>query len=286
MCNGIDESLLGVNLAPFGYGIVSPYDVKPIGEKRLSYNYSRVNGSGGKITNLPKEITTVDNLYEFIQRMFPPLSTIRGFYNGEFEEIRSGIFNKNKKFDTFRYFGTDDIHYYEEGMCLLDAIRLFKTNRAGFGLGIALNGGINEEYSGATNYLLWKFLPIFTLDNDEKQKFQDFYKEFREWYFKDNPDSKDQLTKKMLDLFRNAYRYSDVETAFIALSGIWELFAQQFPEEDSPIGEGVSVRIRQSVSRMVRNRGIVKGKNQDNLYDRMGYLYHQRSIIIHKDEDE
>jgi len=90
----------------------------------------------------------------------------------------------------------------------------------------------------------------------------------------------------MLDLFRLAYRNNNPEVAFLILSETWELFAQQFPEEYSPIGNGISERIRQSVSRMVRNGGVVKGKKQANLYKKMFYLYKQRCIISHKDEEE
>ena len=180
-------------------------------------------------------------------------------------------------------------------MCLIDAIRLFKTSRAGFGIGALPEGGLGVDYicQCETNHALWGFLPVFTLNDDEKKEFQEFYVKFHEWYrrfysfnYGPEPGSKDKLTKKMLDLYRSAFRNNDIETAFITLSGVWELFAQQFPEEDTRIGTWISERIRQSVSRMIRNGGVVKEKSQDNLYKKIGYLYAQRCIIVHKDKDE
>lgn len=293
LCNGMDDSLLGVDLTPFTYGTVSPFDVKPIEEKRLSYIYNHV-GPDGKVINVPMEKITVNTMYDFFHHLFAPLSTAnRLYFDYAVEEKEDGTCYSD--YQEFRYLQVEsDKDWDDEEQCLLDAIRLFKTSRAGFGLGILPEGGIgvNDLYHYETNMSL-RALPIFTLDDDEKKDFQKFYKGFREWYLKfyklsygPKPNSKDQLTKKMLDLYRNAYRCNDVETAFIAISGIWELFAQQFPEEGSPIGEGVSERIRQSVSRMVRNGGVVKGKKQANLYKKVGYLYRQRSIIVHKDKDE
>ena len=293
LCNGIDDSLLDVDLTPFTYGTVSPHDVKPIEEKGLSYIYNQ-KGPDGKIVNVMKEKITVDTLYDFFHHLFAPLSTASRFYfDYTVKEKADGTCCS--EYQEFRYFQVEsERDWDDEEMCLLDAIRLFKTNRAGFGIAVLPEGGIgvNDLYHYETDMSLW-VLPIFTLDDNEKKDFQKFYKEFREWYVRffkfsygPKPNSKDQLTKKMLDLYRNAYRCNDVETAFIAISGIWELFAQQFPEEGSPIGDGVSERIRQSISRMVRNGGVVKGKKQDNLYKKVGYLYNQRSIIVHKDKDE
>ena len=293
LCNGIDDSLLGVDLTPFVYGTVSPFDVKPIEEKGMSYIYNQV-GPDGKVINVPKEKITVNTMYDFFHHLFAPLSTAnRLYFDYAVEEKEDGTYYSD--YQEFRYFQVEsDKDWDDEEQCLLDAIRLFKTSRAGFGLGVLPEGGIgvNDLYHYETDMSL-QVLPIFTLDDKEKKEFQKFYKGFREWYLKfyklsygPKPNSKDLLTKKMLDLYRNAYRCNDVETAFIAISGIWELFAQQFPEEYSPIGNGVSERIRQSVSRMVRNGGVVKGKKQANLYKKVGYLYRQRSIIVHKSKDE
>ena len=100
--------------------------------------------------------------------------------------------------------------------------------------------------------------------------------------------NKDQLTKTMLDLFRNAYRCTNVETALITLSEIWELYAQQFPQILSKITRKpvTSERIRLRVSDTIRNTGVVKEKTQDNIYQKIGYLYNQRCIVAHKSIDE
>lgn len=286
LCNGMDDSLLDVDLTPFEYGTVSAHDVKPIKEKKMSYLYNR-KGPDGKITNEPRETITVDTLFDFFHHLFAPFSTANRIYF-DYAVKKKDDGTCCADYQEFRYFKLEtERDWEEEEKCLLDAIRLFKVNRAGFGLGVLPEGGIgvNDLYHYETNMSLW-ILPIFTLEDKEKKEFQQFYKEFREWYFQWNMSSKDKLIKTMLDLFRNAYRCNDVETAFISISGIWELFSQQFPEIGSPIGDGVSERIRQSVSRMVRNGGEVRGKKQTNLYKKVGYLYIQRSIIVHKDKDE
>ncbi len=79
LCNGIDDSLLDVDLTPFTYGTVSPHDVKPIEEKGLSYIYNQKDPDG-KIVNVMKEKITVDTLYDFFHHLFAPLSTASRFY--------------------------------------------------------------------------------------------------------------------------------------------------------------------------------------------------------------
>lgn len=286
LCNGMDDSLLDVDITPFKYGTVSAHDVKPIPEKKMSYLYNR-KGSDGKITNEPRETITVDTLFDFFHHLFAPYSTANRIYF-DYAVKKKDDGTCCADYQEFRYFKLEtERDWEEEEKCLLDAIRLFKVNRAGFGLGVLPEGGIgvNDLYHYETNMSLW-MLPIFTLNDKEKKEFQKFYKEFREWYFKWDMGSKDQLTKKMLDLFRNAYRCSDIETAFMVLSGIWELFAQQFPEDTSPIGSNVTRRIKESVSRMVRNGGEIYKETQDNLFVKVGYLYAQRSIIVHKDQNK
>ena len=288
LCSGMDDSFLGVDLPPFEYGVVTPYDMKPIEATGMSYIYNRANGPDGKVINERVDQIAVSTLFDFFHHLFAPLSMARTLYC-EFTVKEKPDGTCCSEYQQFRYFRMDtEKNWEEEEKCLIDALRLFKTNRAGFGIGVLPEGGVgvNDMYQCETNYALWGFLPVLTLTNDEIKEFQAFFAKFREWYFRWDLGSKDQLTKKMLDLYRSAYRSTDVETAFMMLSGIWELFAQQFPEENSPIGDGVSERIRQSVSRMVRNGGVEKRKNQDNLYRKIGYLYKQRSIIIHKSKDE
>jgi len=295
LCSGMDDSLLGVDLPPFEYGTVSPYDMKPIKEKSVSYIYNRASSSDGTIVNECKDQITVDTLYDFFHHLFAPLSMARTIYC-EFTVKKKEDGTCCSEYQQFRYFVMNtDRSWEEEEMCLIDAIRLFKTSKAGFGIGVLPDDGVgvNDMYQCETNHALWGFLPVFTLNETEKKDFQEFYSKFHGWYerfywlnYGPKPNNKDLLTKKMLDIFRSAYRSTDIETAFMILSGIWELFAQQFPEENSPIGDRVSRRIRESVSRMIRNGGEVRDKNQANLYKKIGYLYKQRSIIVHKDKDE
>ncbi|MBO5518938.1 MAG: hypothetical protein J5945_02160 [Candidatus Methanomethylophilus sp.] len=293
LCNGMDDSLQKIDISPFKYGTVSAYDVKPIPKKKMSYLYNR-EGSDGKITNEQRETITVDTLFDFFHHLFAPLSTAnRLYFDYAVEEREDGTWYSD--YQEFRYFLVEsECDWDDEEQCLIDAIRLFKTSRAGFGIAVLPEGGIgvNDLYHYETNMSL-QTLPIFTLDDNEKKEFQTFYKEFRGWYtrfYKFNygpePSSKDYLTKKMLDIFRSVYRCDDIETAFMVLSGIWELFAQQFPEEKSPVGDNVTRRIKESVSRMVRNTGSIYEWNQDNLFIKVGYLYEQRSIIVHKDKDK
>lgn len=286
LCNRMDDSLLGVDLTPFEYGTVTPYEMKPIKERPMAYRYNR-KGPDGKVTDTLKDVFSVDTLYDFFHHLFAPYSTANTIYF-EYADNKDADGTCRADYQKFCYFKLEtERNWEEEEKCLLDAIRLFKINSAGFGLGILPEGGLglNDLYHYETNYSLW-ILPKFTLNEKEKMDFQKFYKEFRDWYFQWDAGSKDQLTKKMLDLFRNAYRCNDIETAFIVLSGIWELFAQQFPEEASPIGTNVTKRIKESVSRMVRNGANTYGKTQDNLFIKVGYLYAQRSIIVHKDQNE
>ena len=295
LCSGMDDSLLDVDLPPFEYGTVSPYDMKPIKETGMSYIYNRASGPDGKIVNERKDQISVDTLYDFFHHLFAPLSMARTIYC-EFAVKKKDDGTCCSEYQQFRYFRMDtDKSWEDEERCLIDAIRLFKTSRAGFGIGVLPEGGVavNDMYQCETNYALWSFLPVFTLSESEKKDFQKFYSGFREWYtrfyplnYGPEPSSKDLLTKKMLDLYRNAYRCNDVETAFIAISGIWELFAQQFPEQNSKIGDGVTIRIKQSVSRMIRNNGAVYERTQDNLFIKVGYLYSQRSIIVHRDKNK
>ena len=215
LCNGMDDSLLDVDITPFKYGTVSAHDVKPIPEKKMSYLYNR-KGSDGKITNEPREKITVDTLFDFFHHLFAPYSTANRFYF-DYAVKKKDNGTCCADYQEFRYFKLEtERDWEEEEKCLLDAIRLFKVNRAGFGLGVLPEGGIgvNDLYHYETNMSLW-ILPIFTLEDKEKKEFQQFYKEFREWYFQWNMSSKDKLIKTMLDLFRNAYRCNDVETAFI-----------------------------------------------------------------------
>ena len=288
LCNGVDDSLVGLDLAPFDFETVSTFNPKPMKGRSLSYSYPRMNGPDSISSINPDEKIVVDTLYDFIQHLFAPYSSTPCEYFERLEHMRADGTGcvADDRFAYFRMGSEQD--WEKEEMCLLDAIRLFKTNRAGFGLVIQPRRGLglNDLYHFRTDVSLYHFLPKFHLDDDEKADFSRFYKWFHGWYFQDNLNSKNQLTRRMLDLFRLAYTSNDPEISFLLLSETWELFAQQFPEERSRIGKGVSERIRQSVSRMVRNGAATKVDVQENLYMKMRYLYNQRCIIAHKDKDE
>ncbi len=178
-------------------------------------------------------------------------------------------------------------------LCLLDAIRLFKLNRAGFGLFIHTRGGIglNDLYQHDTNIDLCKNppkgLPIFSLNETDRSTFQEFYTFYHKWFYGDNPGEKDKVTKKLLDLYRMAYNAIDSETSLIILSQIWELFAQYFPDKKNKNGNkrGVSLKIRECVSKMVRNDPAIEENTADNLFEIIRYLYKQRCILVHQDPD-
>lgn len=172
LCNGMDDSLLDVDLTPFEYGTVSAHDVKPIKEKKMSYLYNR-KGPDGKITNEPRETITVYTLFDFFHHLFAPFSTANRIYF-DYAVKKKDDGTCCADYQEFRYFKLEtERDWEEEEKCLLDAIRLFKVNRAGFGLGVLPEGGIgvNDLYHYETNMSLW-ILPIFTLEDKEKKEFQ------------------------------------------------------------------------------------------------------------------
>ena len=174
LCNGMDDSFLGMDLTPFKYGVVSPYDMKSIKETPMSYIYNRASGPDGTIINECKDPITVNTLYDFFHHLFAPLSMARTIYC-EFTVKEKPDGTCCSEYQQFRYFEMDtDMNWEEEEKCLVDAIRLFKTSRAGFGIGVLPVGGVgvNDMYKCETNYALWGYLPIFTLNDEEKKEFQ------------------------------------------------------------------------------------------------------------------
>ena len=304
LSNGLDDTLLDLDLKPFTFTTISTNDPKPMAERKVSYQYKiSCNPDGSNPKNYTHDMQ-VDTYYDLIQHVFPPHSSTIAEYlvpeqvcNGE-----SYDYNGLERFPCFTL--DDEKDWYEEMVCLLDAIRLFKVNRAGFGLAILpQNGlGLNDRYKFNTDVAIWRHLPIFTLNEKERLDFQKFYTSYREWFFKTDNGSKDQLVRQLLNLYRLAFQVSDVQTSFIILSEIWELFSQCFPkrkknrsdkfsygnngkEEDT---YSISFAINFSVSTMVRNKGRTKPveMSQDNIFDMVRYLYNQRSIIIHQSTDK
>jgi len=152
LCNGMDDSLQKIDISPFKYGTVSAYDVKPIPKKKMSYLYNR-EGSDGKITNEPRETITVDTLFDFFHHLFAPLSTAnRLYFDYAVEEREDGTWYSD--YQEFRYFLVEsECDWDDEEQCLIDAIRLFKTSRAGFGIAVLPEGGIGVN--DLSPYSLW-----------------------------------------------------------------------------------------------------------------------------------
>jgi len=156
LCNGVDDSLIGVDITPFEFDTVSTFNPKPIKERSLSYMYPRDDGSDGIVSADPNEHISVNSLYDFIQHLFPPYSSTPCEYFERMDHKKadgSGCVADDK----FSYFRTESEQDWEkEEMCLLDALRLYKTNRAGFGLAILPQRGLglNDLYHFRTDYSL------------------------------------------------------------------------------------------------------------------------------------
>ncbi len=212
LCNGVDDSLLGTDFGDFEFKTASEREPEPIEERRISYIYRRKKDPEGCDVGTPDNPMKVRTVYDFISHMFATHSTAQQRYS------RCPL-SKNNDPDEwgYTYFQADfgenvrPDTWYAEAQCLLDAIRLFKPCRAGFGLGLTTDGvGVNDQYQWETNWDIDLDLPVFSLNAKEKKIFPGFYRKFREWYFQRDVGSKDGLTKTMLGLFRNAYRCNDV----------------------------------------------------------------------------
>ncbi len=187
------------------------------------------------------------------------------------------------------FFSNSEEKWQQDMLCLLDAIRLFNLNRAGFGLCIHTRDGIglNDLYKHDTNKDLWantpKGLPFFSLNETERDGFQKFYSSYRNWFFKGNPGEKDLVTKKLIELYRLAFNVAESDTAMILLSQIWELFVQYFPDKKKGKKRGTSYKIKAFVSGMIRNVPGTKENSERNLYKIVGHLYKQRCILVHQE---
>ena len=175
LCNGIDDSLQDLELSPFEYGFISPYVKEPIEKRCMYYTYNDVGDSNGIITNITKETITVDTLYDLFHHLFAPDSMVRRFYC----EDGPG-YPHHQEFRFFRI--TTELRDNEEE-CLIDAIRLFKTSRAGLGIKFLPDGvAVDDMYRCETNCSLRSYLPSFTLNDAEKKEFVKFFAEFHDWY--------------------------------------------------------------------------------------------------------
>jgi len=73
--NGVDDTLLGIDLKPFTFATISANDPKPMTERKVSYQYKTSSNPDG--TN-PKNYThdmQVRTFYDLIQHVFPPHSS-------------------------------------------------------------------------------------------------------------------------------------------------------------------------------------------------------------------
>ena len=304
LCNGVDSSLDNLKLDPFTFAQVSANDPHPIECRKLAYIYKAKCDSNGTAKEIYEESTTVNTLYDLIQHLFPPYSSARTRYLQPEQYWDGAQYQYKEEPERFACFFSESDHFWEKDqLCLLDAIRLFKLNCTGFGLSIHTRGGLglNDLYKLDTNINLqknptWK-LPIFSLDENDRNAFQEFYLFYCRWFSDENPGEKDQVARKLLDLYRLAYNVPNPDTSLIILSQIWELFAQYFPEEKTPKKNnpkkknkdgrkrGVSKKIKKYVSGMVRNGPDSWDNTADNLYKIIGYLYGQRCILVHQDVD-
>lgn len=291
LCSGVDSSLLDLKLEPFRFALISANNPHPIECKELSYIYKAKCNPDGTTKEVYKKSTKVNTLYDFIQHLFPPYTSARGKYL-QTEQYWDGTqYQYKSEPERFACFLSDsDDGWEKDASCLLNAIRLFKLNHAGFGLCIQTRGGIglNDLYQHDTSTKLCgnpPVLPIFSLDETELNTFQDFYTFYRGWFYEENPNKKDQVARKLLDLYEIAYNTANLDTSLIILSQIWELFAQYFPDEEGGHKRGVSKRIKKSISNMIRNKSATCEETEDNLYKIVGYLYNQRCIIVHQDVD-
>ncbi len=294
LCNGIDNSLDGLKLDPFIFARISANDPYPIESRKLPYVCKAECYPDGTAKEINKESTTVNTLYDLIQHLFPPYSSARTRYLQTEQYWDGAQYQYKAEPERFACFFSDSDNCWEKDqLCLLDAIRLFKLNRAGFGLSIHTRGGIglNDLYKLDTNTALWKNpphgLPIFSLDENDRSAFQEFYLFYRRWFSEENPGEKDQVARKLLDLYRMAYNAPNSDTSLMILSQIWELFAQYFPDQKNKTKNtrGVSMKIKECVSKMVRNGPATKKHTANNLYGIVRYLYKQRCILVHQDPD-
>ncbi len=302
LCNGVDDSLTGLELGRFRFTTISANDPKPIKERTVAFTYKSSSESDGSKPSFRRDPMLVDSLYDLIQHLFAPYSSVNSEYLTPVKYWEGNRFEYHG-LERYSCFVSDDNNdWYNEMICLLDSVRLFKLTSFGIGLCIDIDDssiGLNDRYKFETDVCLWKYLPTFSLSDEEEQEFIQFYKFYHKWFFDPNPGSKDTLLKSLLSLFRTAYHVSDIETSLLIQSEIWELYTQIFPRrketktdkfnknknKKEKKQDKISYLIEYYTSLTIRNTEETRDKVPENIFKIVKYLYSQRGIIVHQDSD-
>lgn len=271
MCNGIDDSIKSADIDSFSFHTASNSDRGDSPKGSVRYVY------GGA----PDESLSTPSMYDFLAHLLPPQSSSWSLYC-----VPRGSDGDENRFTYFVYDGPETEASATAG-CLIDCIRLFKFSRAGFGT----MAYIPDESSMGTNDLrdmetyrdlfLMKGIPDFSLrDAAEADEFIQLYNHYTIWRSDAKRDEKYELLDNLISLYRQAFRSSDKQSAFIINAVIWETYIQWFPtrksEEDS-----INYSIKNFVNNLIRNEPWTNKQTSTNWYDLMECLYWYRSEFAH-----
>ena len=271
MCNGIDDSIGLADIEHFSFHTASNSARGDSPKSSVRYVY------GGA----PDELLSTPSMYDFLAHLLPPQSSSWSLY------CRScGPDGKENRFTYFVYGGPVETADEMAGR-LIDCIRLFKFSRAGFGI----TADVADESSMGTNDLremetyrdlfLMEGIPDFSLrDVAEADEFIQLYSRYKIWRSNAKKDEKYELLDNLISLYRQAFRSSDKQSAFIINAVIWESYTEAFPSKKS--GEfKISYAIKRYVNDLIRNKPPTKGITDDNFFNLMECLYWYRSEFAH-----
>ena len=272
MCNGIDDSIKLADIDSFSFHTASNSDRGDSPKGSVRYVY------GGA----PDESLSTPSMYDFLAHLLPPQSSSWSLYC-----VPRGSDGEENRFTYFVYDGPEAEASAMAG-CLIDCIRLFKFSRAGFGT----MAYIPDESSMGTNDLrdmeayrdlfLMRGIPDFSLkDGTEAEEFMQLYRRFRNWRFNTKgDDDKYKLVDGLISLYRQAFRSSDKQSAYIMNAVIWETYAEAFPSKRSGRFK-TGYAIKRYVNDLIRNGPSTKEKTSENYFNLMECLYWYRSEFAH-----
>jgi|GEM_PF-3458162 len=271
MCNGINDSIGLANIDCFSFHTASNSSRGDSPKSSVRYVY------GGA----PDESLSTPSMYDFLAHLMPPQSSSWSLYC-----LPRAPDGEGNRFTYFVYDGPSPDADKMIG-CLIDSIRLFKFCRAGIGI----RCDIADEHSMGTDDLrgmetyrdlfLMKGIPDFDLKNEtETTEFAELYERYKNWKNNADRDEKYKLLNDLLSLYRQAFRSSDKQSAFILNAVIWETYTEAFPSKKS--GEfKIGYAIKRYVNDLIRNGPSTKGMTDGNYFNLMECLYWYRSEFAH-----
>ena len=285
LCDGIDGSISAADLNGIEFRTASAIHPGASPKRTLVNHYCNRRDESQNPTGYRRTEINVDSAYDFFMNIYGPYSSEAQKYH---QPLKIGIRDPStaeiRDCGGFTYFEweMETCEWLPDLTCLIDAIRLFKLDRAGIGIVTVLEKetpgddktsiGVNDTRMLESSKWMKPLIEEFDLSKDEAEQFSVFLKFYREWFFNHRNNEKNRVTMNLIRLFREAYRATDYQSALIINSALWETFTDWMPnkrydkKKDMMVPAGKTYKVVTYIPRMILNGKNITTGTPDNLF--------------------